>query len=199
MRRRDATWPVLLTAAAAGVGAVAVMLKRDAEVGRPDAYAAYLRDHLVGSDVALTVVERLQLSHAGTPEGDLFARLQREFTEERAVVRSLLRQLGASPWSAKRVTSLATGSLAQLAMGGVHGSLALFRTLEALAVAVQGKRLLWRVAQRLELHRDAGSATSLSALEAQALDQWEHLEARRQALALLTFGASIRELPEADI
>lgn len=195
---RDGHARVALTLTAVlGFAAVAMSIrKRNTDGDRPDALAAYLRDHLAGSDAALTVVERLQFSHGDSADGDLYAHLRHEFIEERAVVRQMLEHIGASPWSAKRAASLAGGGVTQLAAGGAPGSLSLFRTVEGLTVAVQGKRLLWRLAQSLAPTLDVPGAPPFAALEAQALDQWERLDARRQALAPLTFGASTRRATE---
>jgi hypothetical protein len=43
----------------------------------------------------------------------------------------------------------ATGNALRVVAGGTPGDLSLFRTLETLAMGVQGKRCLWRAAQAL--------------------------------------------------
>jgi len=151
------------------------------------ALAVYLRDHLSGSDAAIQVVGRLRRTHAGTDEGALFASLFDEFEGERRVVRALLAQLGASPRSAKRLASQASGAILKLTAGGDRGELSLFRTLEALAIGVQGKRCLWRALQSLSPSIPLPAGWSLAALEAMAVRQWEAIESRRQSLAPATF------------
>ena len=154
---------------------------------RRAAFHDYLRDHLTGSDAALSVVERLRHSHRGTPEGTLCERLSREFREERVVVRTMLTELGGTVLSLKRVVGQASGAVLQGVAGGEPGDLALFRTLEGLAVGVQGKRCLWRAAQTLTPTLRAPGAKSFRDLEQQAVEQWEQIEACRQALAPRTF------------
>jgi hypothetical protein len=53
-------------------------------------------------------------------------------------------------------------------------------------IGVQGKRCLWRALQSLELQfKESGDFPTL---ERQALDQWERIEALRQAQLSQTFG-----------
>jgi hypothetical protein len=151
------------------------------------ALAAYLRDHLSGSDAAIQVVDRLRRTHAGTDEGALFASLFDEFEVERRVVRAVLAHLGASPRSAKRLASQASGAILKWTAGGDRGELSLFRTLEALAIGVQGKRCLWRALQSVEPRIPLPADWGLAALEAMAVRQWEAIESRRQSLAPSTF------------
>jgi hypothetical protein len=160
--------------------------------------AAYLREHLTGSDSAIQVVERLRLVHAGTQEGRLFASLYDEFREERDVVRALLDRIGESAASVKRIAGQAVGAVASRAAGGERGDLSLFRTLEALSVGVQGKRCLWRALQALLGDQPIPSARSLAGLEAMAVRQWEAIEERRRGLVLATFPPlrlSIQDVP----
>ena len=158
--------------------------------------AAYLREHLTGSDAAIQVVDRLRLVHAGTQEGRLFASLFDEFREERDVVRALLEEIGATPLSLKRLAGQASGAVAQFAAGGERGDLSLFRTLEGLAVAVQGKRCMWRALQALLGDQPIPSARSLAGLEAMAVRQWEAIEERRRGLVTATFPSM--QLPDVD-
>jgi hypothetical protein len=176
-----------------GVAAVAYGLDRSAHrdqgtAGRR-ALAAYLREHLAGADAAIKVVEHLRLTHAGSQEGRLFASLFDEFREEREVVRLLLEQVGASPLSAKRPAGQANAPLLLSASNGERGDMSLFRTLESLAIGVQGKRCLWRTLQAVLGDQAIPSARSLAGLEAMAVRQWDAIEERRQALASATFPA----------
>lgn len=158
--------------------------------------AAYLREHLTGSDAAIHVVDRLRLVHAGTQEGRLFAALFDEFREEREVVRGLLEEIGATPLSIKRLAGQASGAALSLSAGGERGDLSLFRTLEGLAIGVQGKRCMWRALQSLLGDQPIPSARSLAGLEAMAVRQWEAIEERRLGLVLATFPAV--ELPDVE-
>jgi len=144
---------------------------------------------LSGSDTAIQVVDRLRHTHAGTDEGRLCSALFDEFREERTVVHRLLVSLGASSVSLKRLASQTSGTLLKLTAGGSPGDLSLFRTLEALAVAVQGKRCMWRALQVMQSSLPHPGARSFADLEAQAMRQWEAIEQRRASLVSNTFPA----------
>lgn len=173
------------TALVAGAAAAIFGMRRSAQAS-PDAnLASYLIDHLMGSDAALAVVARLAVSQRRTSDGVVFERLRRDFTEERQVVRSLLRQLGRSSMSPKRAVGQASGAMLQAVAGEAPGTLAYFRTLESLLVAVQGKRSLWRTLRSAELAVE--EVERFAALEQQALDQWRDIDAVRQRQVPLVF------------
>ena len=152
---------------------------------RRAALRAYLRDHLSGADAAITVLGRLKASHASRREGRLFDALYDEFVDERAIVKQLLIALGASPASLKRLATRVTGSALSMVPGGERGEIGLFRTLEALAIGVQGKRCMWRAAQEV---RPALRSTGrdFADLESRALDQWEAIDYCRRSLVAHT-------------
>jgi hypothetical protein len=149
--------------------------------------AAYLREHLTGSDAATRIVARLRRTHEGTREGALFRRLHEEFQDEREIVRGLLAEQGFSSRSVKRLAGQLGGLLFQNAGDGPRGDPALFRTLEALAIGVQGKRSLWRTLQTLGHGRSTFEPQRFTRLESQAVAQWEAIEECRRLLAPLTF------------
>ena len=162
---------------------------RDRAPDRAAAFRSYLADHLTGSDAAFAVVTRLKNTQPSGAEAELFVRLHRELAEERQIVSELLRTVGGSPFKIKRLAGQAAGIVLQAAAGGDAGDLALFRTLESLAIGVQGKRCLWRVAQRLEPALPAPTVKTFGELERQAIAQWQHIEHCRLALARRTFEA----------
>ena len=174
-----------------GTAAAAMFLKKSARHGsvtdKSQSLATYLKDHLSGADLAIQVVRRLASSQPHGEDGALFAYLLEELAEDRDVVRALLLRLGASERSLKRAAGRASGSLLSVAAGGAPGDLSLFRTLEALAIAVQGKRCLWRSLQILSGAPELTQGFSFAELEAKALRQWEAIEQRRRRLALTTF------------
>ena len=152
------------------------------------ALIAYLHDHLGGSDVAIRVVRRLAETLDGTEDGALCRRLANEFEHDRSIVRSLLAQLGASGRSIKRAAGSASGSLLSVAAGGAPGDLSLLRTLEGLAIGIQGKRCMWRALQ--DLSGPPIDYVSFTDLEAKAVRQWDAVEQRRRELVTRTFATS---------
>ena len=170
------------------LGGIAVYARRpsrhDVTTSR-DALIAYLRDHLTGSDTALRVVQRLSTTRHGVHDV-LFHRLSREFENERTIVSALLVRLGSSGRSVKRAAGVASGVVLSMAAGGAEGELSMFRTLEGLAVGVQGKRCMWRVLQRTTTPSSVPSVDYVE-LEAMAVRQWEAIEERRLRSGRQTF------------
>ncbi len=163
--------------------------QRSASTRQRRALIAYLRDHLSGADVAIRVVHRLGSTNRGTEDGTLFRRLSREFEEDHSVVRTLLTHLGASGRSIKRAVGFASGAVLSVPAGGEPGDLSLLRTLEALAIGVQGKRCMWRALQNLRTVPSSVDGMNFAELEAKAIRQWEAIEERRRALVARTFSA----------
>ena len=152
---------------------------------RRAALRTYLRDHLSGADAAITVLGRLKATYASRREGRLFDALYEEFVDERAIVKELLIALGVSPATLKRLATRVTGSALSMVAGGERGEIGLFRTLEALAIGVQGKRCLWRAAQEVRpALRSPGR--DFADLESRALDQWEAIDYCRRSLVAQT-------------
>lgn len=187
--------PLFLPLAAVGVAAVATVLTAYAKrSSRPesvadrkrDALVAYLRDHLSGSDTALQVVRRLASTHGSGRDGSVFWQLVDEFQDERATVRALLDRLGASASSPKRAASYLSGAVLSSVAGGTGGDLSLLRSLEGLAVGIQGKRCLWRSLQTLG-ERAALEHVNYAELESRAVRQWEFVDERRRAAAAAAF------------
>ncbi len=169
---------------------VAWPARRSALTRQQQALIAYLRDHLGGADMAIRVVHRLGATHRQTEDGRLFRQLSNEFKEDRSVVRTLLTRLGASERSIKRASGFASGTVLSVAAGGEPGDLSLLRTLEALAIGVQGKRCLWRGLQALRTVTWTVDDMDFVALETRAVRQWEAIEQRRRALVPWTFSAT---------
>jgi hypothetical protein len=152
------------------------------------ALATYLREHLAGADTAIQMVQGLRDAFRGSPEGAFFGSLYEQFRDDRGVVEGILTELGYTSRSAKRLAGRATGNALRVVAGGAPGDLSLFRTLEALAIGVQGKRCLWRAAQSLLAFPHPPGRRSFVELEADAVRQWEAIEQHRRSLIPATFG-----------
>jgi hypothetical protein len=193
--RNSSLAPLAVIGAAAVDAGLTVYLTRPARrfstsLRKRQSLITYLRDHLTGSDVALRVVHRLGSTHQSTEDGPLFRRLSKEFEEDRAVVRTVLTQLGASRRSIKRAAGYASGAILSVTAGGEPGDLSLLRTLEALAIGVQGKRCLWRTLQNVRTVLSTVDGMTFVELEGKAVRQWEAIEERRRGLVAGTFSAA---------
>ena len=194
LNSRDSSLAVAVLGAVGVIGVAAYLAwparRSSASTRKRQALIAYLRDHLSGADMALRVVHRLGSTHQRNEVGTLFRRLSKELEEDRSVVRTLLMQLGASRRSIKRAAGFASGTVLSVTAGGEPGDLSLLRTLEALAVGVQGKRCLWRALQNLHNVPSIVDSMNFVELEAKAVRQWDALEERRRALVTRTFSAT---------
>ena len=190
---RSNAGPILGALSALGLTIAFVALRRskprqvDPDLNKRKALATYLRDHLAGADTAIQVVESLRDAYRGGPEGTLFESLHHQFREDRGVVEGILAELGYNSRSTKRLAGRATGNALRVVAGGAPGDLSLFRTLEALAIGVQGKRCLWRAAQALVALPRPPGRRSFVELEADAVRQWETIERHRRSVVPATF------------
>ena len=191
---RSDVGPILGALGALGLTIAFAALRRskprqgDQDRDKRRAFTTYLRDHLAGADTAIQMVRDLGGAYRGVPEGALFASLYEQFREDRGVVEAILAELGHTSRSAKRLAGQATGSALRAVAGGAPGDLSLFRTLEALAIGVQGKRCLWRAAQAIVALPHPPGRRSFVELEADAVRQWEAIERHRSTLVPRTFG-----------
>jgi len=110
-------------------------------------FASYLEDHLAGSEPGLTIARRLRRAHLGNELGAAMLRLEVQIEDEQQVLRTAIVRLGGTvsgPGLIGQVLGLAAG-LATTARRVVlpEPVPSLLEDLEALAVGVWGKRLLW--------------------------------------------------------
>jgi len=190
---RSAPGPILGALGAVGLTIALVALRRskprqvDPDLNKRKALATYLRDHLAGADTAIQVVESLRDAYRDGPERTLFESLHHQFREDRGAVEGILAELGYNSRSTKRLAGRATGNALRAVAGGAPGDLSLFRTLEALAIGVQGKRCLWRAAQALVALPRPPGRRSFVELDADAVRQWETIERHRRSVVPATF------------
>ena len=107
-------------------------------------FAGYLNDHLGGSEAALKIVERLAEQHGEDEIGAYMRTLRTEIEEGRSAIRTALDLLGEGESVLTRSVGAVGGMLTWLRDAAPIGSApTLLEDLEALAIGVWGKRLLW--------------------------------------------------------
>jgi hypothetical protein len=112
-----------------------------------DAIATYLNDHLAGSVVALELLDDLVANPAGSADVATLAGLRTDITADRAVLETLLAQLGICASAPRQVTAWLTEKLSALKLrldDPGHGALQRSEALEAIALGILGKRALWQ-------------------------------------------------------
>ena len=143
----------------------------------------YLEDHLAGSDAALAIVTRRARRHPGTVIEDVMRRLGADIRRERAIVSAVLELVEAPADPVRRATGLVAS------LGRMAASLpflpepSLLEDLEALAVGVWGKRLLWGALARVQEAEQGFEGVDLDELSARTMEQErELLELRQEAI-----------------
>jgi hypothetical protein len=132
-------------------------------------FASYLNDHLGGSEAALMITGRLVEQH-GEDEVGLFMRtLRPEIEEGQAAVRAALEILGEGESILTRSVGVVGGMLTWLRDAAPIGSApTLLEDLEALAIGVWGKRLLWGTMARAAAYDSRLAVVEADRLAAQA-------------------------------
>ena len=143
------------------------------------ALSTYLERHLSGSDAAVRLVDGLLSRTSVQEERDFLERFSRELEDERAVLRSIVDGLDHDKGLVQRGIGIATG-VAAMAKTALPGSPDELEALEALAVGVWGKRLLWGALQTVADADERFDGLPLGALARQAEDQERELVGLRQ-------------------
>jgi hypothetical protein len=150
------------------------------------ALSTYLERHLSGSEVAVRLADGL-LDRTSDPEERTFLeRFSVELEQERSILRSTLEGLHHDKGLVQRGIGIASG-VAAMAKSALPRSEDELEVLEALAVGVWGKRLLWGSLQVIAAADDRFVGLPLGALSRQAEDQERELLGLRQQAIAATF------------
>jgi hypothetical protein len=143
------------------------------------ALSTYLERHLAGSETAVRLTEGL-LDRASDPEElEFLRRFSLELEQERTILRSTLDGLHHDKSLVQRGIGIATG-VAAMVKATLPSSEDELEALEALAVGVWGKRLLWGALQTIADADDRFAGLPLGALSRQAEEQERQLLGLRQ-------------------
>ena len=149
--------------------------------------ARYLHDHLAGSSGALLLIQEIAENHDIPEAKEFFINLKRKVEIDRALLEELLEKIGHGGNTFFKVA----GSVAAR-VGGIKllwekvepGKLGMFEALEMLALGVQGKRLLWLSLGGIAAWFPEWNGTDFNALEREAIEQRDGIEAWRLEAAL---------------
>ncbi len=148
--------------------------------------ASYLNDHLAGSVGALELLDRLVETHEGNPLQIFFQELRSDIEKDQEKLQELIRSLGAEESAVRKAGAWIAEKLSRPKMplsDGSEGELGLFLALEALALGITGKRLLWRALETASRGTPSLACLDYGELERRALDQGERVEAKRLEIA----------------
>lgn len=146
----------------------------------------YLNDHLLGSTAGRQVAKRALRENRGNQFGAFLEQLLEEIREDRATLLDVMRALGARQDRLKQAAAVAGERLGRLKLNGSltgYSPLSRLVELEALAIGIHAKRLLWMALERLD--EPSLAEFDLAALQARARRQGDDLERLRLEAARL--------------
>jgi hypothetical protein len=153
--------------------------------------AIYLNDHLAGATGGTELARRSAAANQGSSYGPFLTQLAHEIDEDRHSLLAIMKALGVrrdplkvgGGWAAEKVARLKPN-------GQLRGYSPLSRVveLEALGLAVTGKRAGWRTLEGLQL--GALARFDLDALGERAEAQFAELEGHRRRATAEAFAAS---------
>lgn len=148
--------------------------------------AIYLNDHLAAATGARDLARRAAASNLGSEYGPFLTELASEIDSDRKALLAIMRRLDVGVDRIKLLAGWGAEKLGRLKLNGrVLGYSPLSRLveLELLALGVHGKLALWRSLQGLELDERTKADLELPLLVSRAEQQIERLEAYRMRAA----------------
>ena len=157
-----------------------------------DRLATYLNDHLVGSVLALELVDHLMAQESGTPLGQALTQLRREIGADQDTLRDLLRRLGAGEGVLGKAAAWLTEKVSRIKLspsGDTNRALALVEALETLALGIHGKLALWRALADVAGVDARLRGVDFARLERRAREQHDRVEGWRLDAARAAFAS----------
>lgn len=152
-----------------------------------EALETYLNDHLGGATLGAEHARLIEEQSAGTPLGEVMARLAPEIEADRDELKALMQRVGADESAVKK----AGAWIAQQAgrpkfTGATSGDkpLGIFLALETLSLGVAGKLSMWEALSLVEAEHPPLAEIGLARLIDRAKEQRATLEAERLKLAV---------------
>jgi hypothetical protein len=152
----------------------------------------YMNDHLAGSVAALELLDRLIEVSEGKPLERFSRDLRKEIETDQETLKELMAKLGAKESAVRKagawiMEKLSRAKIPLSKKEDGEGEMGLFLALEALALGITGKRMLWRA-----LAAAAETVTQLrgpdyAALEERAVEQHNRVETQRLEVARKVF------------
>ena len=147
----------------------------------------YLNDHLAGSVAAIELLDDLVGHHSEDRFAKTFRDLRDEIEADQDTLRDLIRKLGAKESAIRKAGAWLAEKFSRVKIGDADDSAGLLQALEALALGITGKQLLWRSLAAIAPNFPALQGMDFSELEKRAHDQFERVETLRLEMARETF------------
>ena len=149
----------------------------------------YLNDHLAGSVVAIELLDGVIEHHSEDRITKIFGDLRDEIQDDQGTLRDLIRKLGANESAIRKAGAWLAEKFSRVKIGDADDSVELLQALEALALGITGKQLLWRSLGAIAPSFPALQGTDFSRLEKRAQEQFGRIETLRIQTAREAFRA----------
>ena len=143
---------------------------------------AYLNDHLAGAVAALELLDALIEHHSEDRFGKPFRDLRDEIHEDRETLRNLIRKVGAHESTIRKAGAWLAEKFSRAKIGDTGDSAELLQALEALALGITGKELLWRSLTAIAANFPTLQSADFAELERRACVQFERVEHLRMQM-----------------
>ena len=151
------------------------------------ALTSYLNDHLAGSVAAIKLLDRLIENRKGHRLEKFLVDLREDVHADQEVLQNLMRKLDLEESSVRKAGAWIAETIGQAKIALSDDSVGLLQAIEALALGVTGKKLLWRALRTVEAELSQLQGIDLSRLEQRAADQFERVEKERLHLSREAF------------
>jgi len=151
------------------------------------ALTSYLNDHLAGSVAAIKLLDRLIENRKGHRLEKFLVDLREDVHADQEVLQNLMRKLDLEESSVRKAGARIAETIGQAKIVLSGNSVGLLQAVEALALGVTGKKLLWRALRTVEAELSQLQGIDLSRLEQRAADQFERVEKERLHLSREAF------------
>ena len=149
----------------------------------------YLNDHLAGSVAAIELLEKVIEHHSEDRFGKIFRDWRGDIQADQETLRNLIQKLGFEESGIRKAGAWVAEKLSRIKVGHLDDSASLLQALEALALGITGKRLLWRSLAAITPNFAPLQGTDFGELERRAQDQFEQVETLRLEMAREAFRA----------
>jgi hypothetical protein len=150
---------------------------------------SYLNDHLAGSVAAIELLDFVIQHHSEDRFAKIFRDWRDEIQADQATLRNLIQKLGGEESAMRKAGAWVAEKFSRIKVGDVDDSAGLLQALEALALGITGKRLLWRSLGAIAPNFAALQGTDFGELEKRAHEQFECVETLRLEMAREAFRA----------
>lgn len=139
----------------------------------------HLNDHLAGSVSAIELLDNLIEQHPADRFEEVLHGVRDDVHHDQETLRDLIRKVGAEESGIRKAGAWLAEKLSRVKIGHADDSAELLQALEALALGITGKELLWRSLNEIAANFPGLQGTDFCNLEKRAQDQFERVETLR--------------------